>query len=144
MLITAGHSAELVRLGPALTAYIIDPRTNQYVIDPKANLTVEYSAIFDTAAPINSMEETLVTDLRLPMVRPGDQLETTDGPKKRNVHTARISIPILNIDRESTEFYPLNLDNIFHGGHQIILGRRFLQRFKLVYDGRTGSVTIEF
>ena len=57
------------------------------------------------------------------------------------MHLAQIYIPVL----EATIYGQFAAVDLVEGGqlHGVLLGRSFLQRFRMIYDGRNGGVIIE-
>jgi hypothetical protein len=62
------------------------------------------------------------------------------GAGEVNVHLAHVHIMAMG----STLYGPFCGVELIAGGqlHQALIGRTFLQHFTMVYEGRTGSVTI--
>jgi hypothetical protein len=105
---------------------------------PVPGIQQQYGLV-DTGATESCIDSLLASQLNLPVV---DKRMTAGahGAKEVNVHLAQIHVPVLNFTIWG-EFAAVDLAA---GGqqHRVLLGRTFLRRFKLAYDGPTGDVTI--
>ena len=97
------------------------------------------SALVDTGATESCIDSTLEAQLNLPIV---DQrfIAGVSGRQQVNVHLAQVHIPSLNF----TLYGSFNGVHLAAGGHHhvALIGRTFLARFTMVYEGRTGTVTL--
>jgi hypothetical protein len=118
--------ASLKEQGATLTVYIGYP----------PNLLMKLTALIDTGGTANTIEATIATRLRLPVVE-FDNVRGVHGGKDTTVHASLMSIPVLNINNEPHRFHAGDIHP-----RQVLLGRLFLEKYKLTYDGRTGSVFI--
>ena len=86
------------------------------------------------------IDTNLVKALNLPFVDRRD-FGGIDGASERPIHLAQIEIP----DLAFTIYGRFAAVNLVEGGqsHEVLLGRNFLIRFRMVYDGRSGEVIIE-
>jgi hypothetical protein len=96
-------------------------------------------ALVDTGAGESCIDSMLATQLNLPIVdrRP---MSGAHGSAETNMHLAQIHVPLLNF----TIYGVFAGVHLRAGGqwHHALIGRTFLQNFTLVYEGRTGTVTI--
>lgn len=96
-------------------------------------------ALVDTGASLNCIDAGLAMQLNLPVV---DRQVTSGahGKKEVNVHVAQIHVPTLG----HTIYGRFAAVDLIAGGqpHSALLGRTFLREFTMVYEGRSGSVTI--
>jgi hypothetical protein len=99
--------------------------------------------MLDTGANINCIETSLAVSLELPVVDVEGEVKVvgSGGMEKQPVYFALVSIPALNVDEEPEPFHSVG-DLQAIRPHQIVLGRPFLEKYRLAYDGRTGSVII--
>ena len=130
----------LVAFGPTLDVNIgFDPdyRITSAQRPQLPDMTVQ--ALLDTGATESCIDAMLAAHLGLPVV---DQrmIGGVGGSHKVNVHLAQIYIPDLN--------YTINglfsAVSLRAGGqhHLALIGRTFLQDFRMVYDGSTGTVEL--
>jgi len=96
-------------------------------------------ALVDTGATESCIDGGLAMRLNLPIVdrRP---LGGAHGVNEVNVHLGHIHIPALAF----TIYGPFCAVDLVAGGqaHHALIGRTFLQAFTMIYEGRTGTVTI--
>jgi hypothetical protein len=96
-------------------------------------------ALVDTGAVECSIDSQLATTLGLPVVdqRP---ISGVGGTSIVTFYLAQVHVPALRF----TLFGQFGGVHLIAGGqqHQALLGRSFLARFLMTYDGRTGEVTI--
>ena len=98
-----------------------------------------HPALVDTGARESCVDATVARDLGLP-VDGEKEISGIFGPRQTRIHRAQIYVPTLD-ETISGEFYAVNMaEGQFH--QRAILGRDFLFRCVLHYDGRTGEVTI--
>ena len=101
---------------------------------------VEYPALVDTGAVDSCIDESLARSLRLaPMNR--SLISGVGGIIEVNTYLAQAVVPSLSL----AFFGELAGVHLQAGGqeHVALLGRTFLRDHRLVYDGRTGLVTLE-
>lgn len=96
-------------------------------------------ALVDTGAAVSCIDSDLALQLRLPLIDQ-QQVAGVHGSQAVNVYLGQIFIPSLNWTIYG-EFFGVHLQS---GGqpHFALIGRTFLREFTLVYEGRTGTVTI--
>jgi len=96
-------------------------------------------ALVDTGAGESCIDSLLAAQLNLPIVNKRKQAGA-HGAKMVNIHMAQVHIPALNFILYG-EFAAVDLRI---GGQSIdaLIGRTFLQHFKMTYDGTTGDVEI--
>jgi predicted aspartyl protease len=96
-------------------------------------------ALVDTGANESCIDSLLAAQLNLPEVDKRMQAGA-HGAKKVSMHLAQVHIPTLGFTIYG-EFAAVDLRV---GGQSIdaLIGRTFLQRFKMIYDGVTGDVEI--
>jgi hypothetical protein len=96
-------------------------------------------AFVDTGASESCIDSNLAMRLNLPIVdqRP---ISGIHGAGLVNVHLAQIHIPSLAF----TIHGPFCGVDLIAGGqaHHALIGRTFLQAFTMIYEGRTGTVTL--
>ena len=97
-------------------------------------------ALVDTGATESSIDSDLAASLDLPFVGMED-FAGIDGSSAKPMHLAQIHIPSLGFSIYGM-FAAIELSE---GGqiHRVLLGRTFLRHFKLIFEGRSGDVTIE-
>ena len=130
----------LVRMGPTLSVQIGFDPSYQGARGVKPFIPPDlYPALVDTGATDSCIDASVATTLNLPIV---DRrlIAGVGGPVQVNVHAAQLYIPDLNWVIYG-QFCGVHLST---GGlvHLALIGRSFLRSYKLVYDGRTGDVTI--
>jgi len=133
----------LVSLGPTLTIDIgFDP-----TFDPAQLATGKLPApgitglhgLVDTGAIESCIDNLLAAQLNLPIVD-RRMIAGSAGPHQANVYLAQVHIPFLAY----TIWGAFAGVNLKAGGqvHSALIGRTFLRAFTMVYEGRTGTVTI--
>jgi predicted aspartyl protease len=137
----APASELLVSIGPTLLVDIgFDP---DYKPPPNPNVPVPgikgIHALVDTGATESCIDSMLATQLALPIV---DKrvVSGVSGPQEVNIHLAQVHVPSLPFTIYGT-FAGVHLAA---GGqpHKALIGRTFLSRFVMVYNGPTGDVTL--
>ena len=131
----------LARLGPTLSVQVgFDPsyrdaRGVTPILPPDL-----YPALVDTGAMESCIDASMATTLNLPIVD-RHWITGVGGPLQVNLHAAQVYIPDLNWVIYG-QFAGVHLSA---GGqvHLALIGRSFLRTCKLVYDGRTGDVTLD-
>ena len=126
----------LVQLGPTLEVDIgFDPAFSPDAGGSPALGMRGVHALVDTGSTTNCIDSQLAMTLGLPIV---DQalVAGVSGAKSVNMHLAHIHVPSLN----ETVFGSFAGVDLSAGGqpHLALIGRTFLKRFKMVYDGVTG------
>ncbi len=128
----------LVRLGPTLLVDIgLKPRNLQGG-DP--DLPVKrVRALIDTGAGCECIDDELARSLNLPITDEGE-ISGVGGKHHGYVYTARVWAP--GLDR--LLFQPFTGVKLRQGEswHRLILGRTFLRRYALSYNGATGEVEL--
>ncbi len=101
--------------------------------------TRQHLALVDTGATTSCIDSTLAINLGLPIAdrRP---VSGVHGSSEVNLHIAQMHVPSLDITVVGL-FAGVHLTA---GGqpHFALIGRTFLRDFTMVYQGRTGTVTI--
>lgn len=97
------------------------------------------AALVDTGARLSCIDTELAMELRLPIVDRG-MVTGVHGTMDLNLHSAQIHVPDLEFTLNG-RFYGVHLSSGTRP-HSVLIGRDFLQRFTMVYNGKTGSVTI--
>lgn len=106
---------------------------------PKPGTMVE--ALVDTGATESCIDALLATKLGLPVVD-RRKIAGAGGVHEVNVYLAQIHVPSLLFTIYGA-FAGVNLQD---GGqrHSVLVGRTFLRRVTMVYEGETGTVTITY
>jgi hypothetical protein len=96
-------------------------------------------ALVDTGAVESCIDAGLAMRLALPIID-RRRVSGVHGVAEVNVHLAHVHIPTLGF----TQYGPFCAVELIAGGqaHQALIGRTFLQHFTMVYEGRSGTVTI--
>jgi predicted aspartyl protease len=132
--------AWLVRNGPTLATRIGFDQGYRIADRVPPNLPEgEHAALVDTGAQLSCIDSALAADLNLPIVD-REPVSGAHGSHEVNVHLAQIYVPALE----------MTIVGRFHGvhltagnqKHLALLGRTFLQRCTMSYDGPAGTVTI--
>ncbi len=105
---------------------------------PTPGITGVY-ALVDTGAGESCIDSVLAAQLNLPIVDKR-MVAGAHGAQEVNMHLAQVRVPSLDINILGA-FAGVHLEA---GGqsHQALMGRTFLRNFTMVYEGRTGTVTI--
>jgi len=93
-----------------------------------------YSALIDTGADCSCINNQIALLLNLPVID-REKVAGVNGIQEQNVYGARIHIPDLQIERYGR--FPG-----FDAHFGVILGREFLKRLRMEYDGPSGSVIL--
>lgn len=130
----------LVQSGPVLVVDIgFDPAFQLGVTTPDLALKAQ-QALVDTGATESCIDSGIAMSLQLPIV---DQRQVSgiSGSHTVNMHLAQIYVPSLDF----TIFGAFAGVDLAAGGqpHAALIGRTFLQRFTMTYEGTTGKVMIE-
>jgi hypothetical protein len=137
----ASGAVLLVAHGPTLLVNIgFDPN---FTPGPTLSLPVPgitgINALVDTGAGDNCIDSLLAAQLNLPIVD-RRAISGIHGPQDANMHLAQVYVPILN----HLIYGVFAGVHLVAGGqiHRALIGRTFLQNYTMVYEGRTGTVTI--
>jgi len=137
----APASELLVSYGPTLLVDIgfdpnFQPPPNPNV--PVAGITGIH-ALVDTGATESCIDSLLATQLNLPIVD-RRMISGVHGQQEINMHLAQVHIPSLGF----TIYGAFAGVHLTAGGqpHRALIGRTFLQRFTMTYNGPTGAVTL--
>jgi predicted aspartyl protease len=97
------------------------------------------NALVDTGASVSCIDSLLASRLNLPIVD-RQRLSGAHGAAEVNLHLAQIYVPSLNF----TIYGMFAGVHLVAGGqpHAALIGRSFLQHYTMVYEGRTGTVTL--
>src|ERR1700722_15263570 len=132
----------LVNFGPTLMGDIgfdpkHDPAANPFGI-PVPGIT-QVHALVDTGATECCIDSMLAAQLKLPIVD-RRQISGIAGSHLANVYLAQVHVPILKVTMNGA-FSGVDLKA---GGqvHSALIGRTFLRHFKMIYEGKTGTVTV--
>jgi hypothetical protein len=132
----------LVGYGPTLIVDIgFDPKykpTSQPPVVPVAGLKGLH-ALVDTGATESCIDSLLAAQLGLPIVDKR-KISGVGGGHDVNIHLAQVHVPTLGFTIHGL-FAGVHLQA---GGqvHYALIGRTFLQAFTMVYEGKTGTVTL--
>jgi hypothetical protein len=132
----------LVAIGPTLFVQIgFDPAYDPLAVPIGApNLPTNFlHALVDSGATESCIDSTIATALNLPVID-RRSVSGVHGAGEVNMHLAHIHIPMLNFTLYGA-FAGVALQA---GGqqHHALIGRTFLRNFTMIYEGRTGTVTI--
>ncbi len=98
-------------------------------------------ALVDTGAGESCIDDLLATQLNLPVIdkRP---VSGSAGQHEAKIYLAQIHIPSLQF----TIYGSFAGVHLVAGGqvHQALIGRTFLAGFVMIYEGKTGNVTLKF
>jgi predicted aspartyl protease len=113
-----------------------DPKT---ATTPPVPLIQNMLALVDTGASESFIDNGLAVALQLPVVDKG-AVSGSIGSHPSDIYVAQIRVPALNVNIYG-RFSGVNL---IAGGqsHSVLLGRTFLRRLVMSYDGKTGRVTL--
>jgi len=97
------------------------------------------AALVDSGAVASCIDSGLAMQLNLPIFD-RQPISGISGRHEANMHLAQIHVPSLNF----TIWGAFAAVDLIAGGqpHHALIGRTFLQHFKMVYEGTTGSVII--
>lgn len=97
------------------------------------------AALVDTGATESCIDNLLAATLNLPIVD-RRRIGGVGGAHEVNMYLAQVHVPSLDF----TIYGAFAGVQLAAGGqqHQALLGRTFLRAFTMVYDGKTGDVTI--
>jgi predicted aspartyl protease len=96
-------------------------------------------ALVDTGATECCIDSLLAVQLNLPLVN-RRQIAGVHGSHLANVYLAQVHVPILGMTMNGA-FSGVDLRA---GGqiHSALIGRTFLRHFKMIYEGKTGTVIL--
>jgi len=116
-----------------------DPNWVPGVARPPVPAIANQEALVDTGASISCIDSGLAMRLNLPIVD-RQHFGGIGGRHEVNMHLAQIHVPSLNFTIHGS-FAAVDL---IAGGqrHYALIGRTFLMRFTMIYEGRTGTVTL--
>lgn len=136
-----GSADELTRYGPTIAVEIgldrdFQPGGGRRPRLPSARLP----ALVDTGAIETCIDVDLAMALNLPIIDSDRQVSGVGGVLGVNEYMAQIYIPELNF----TILGPFPGVHLAAGGqpHYALIGRTFLRRFNMNYEGRTGAVVV--
>lgn len=140
----AGRGAEsaadlLERVGPTLLVDV-GLRSLAPAGEPPDLPAKRIHALIDTGAGGECIDDELAQSLRLPTVEEGRMVSGIGGRHQASVYLARVYVPQL----ERLLFQRFAGVKLSEGDqpHRLILGRTFLRRYRVSYDGETGAVEI--
>lgn len=132
----------LVFLGPTLFVDVgfdpdHDPIANPHSIPTPGIAGVQ--ALVDTGASECCIDSLLAVQLKLPLVN-RRRVAGVHGSHTANVYLAQVHVPMLGVTMNGA-FTGVDLKA---GGqvHSALIGRTFLRHFKMIYEGKTGTVTL--
>lgn len=138
----ASGSEFLVSLGPTLFVDIgfdpnHDPISNPHGV-PVPGIT-GVQALVDTGATECCIDALLAAQLNLPLVN-RRRISGVHGSHTANVYLAQVHVPSLGMTMNGA-FSGVDLKA---GGqvHSALIGRTSLRHFKMIYEGKTGTVTL--
>jgi hypothetical protein len=131
----------LATWGPTLLVNIgFDKDWNDQKLTVPALAIAGVSALVDTGASESCIDDLLATQLNLPIIdrRP---MSGIGGSQEAKIYLAQIYIPSLAFTIYGA-FAGVHLEA---GGqvHKALIGRTFLSRFIMIYEGNTGTVTLK-
>lgn len=130
----------LVYHGPTLAVAVgFDKTWRASDHSPPNARAFELEALVDTGAQESCIDRLLAAQLNLPIVD-RESICGVHGEREVDVYLAQIYVPAINF----TEYGKFAGVELKEGGHRqhILLGRTFLSHFSLVYDGKTGKVSL--
>lgn len=133
-----GQPHELIRIGPQLKVQIGFDTAFEVGRDPVLPSTL-HDALVDTGAFLSCIDSTVANSLQLPIVD-RQMVAGVHGAHEVNIHLSQIIVPELQLILYG-RFAGVHLQA---GGqpYSALLGRLFLEKIKMVYNGVTGSVVI--
>jgi len=135
----APGSQLLVNFGPTLFVDIgFDPTWKAYIGIPVSGIQ-KVEALVDTGASECCIDNLLASQISLPIVD-RRTISGIHGSQTANVYLAQVYIPSLNFTMHGA-FSGVDLQA---GGqrHSALIGRTMLNHFTMIYEGRTGTVTL--
>lgn len=140
----AGKGAEgpgdlLERVGPTLLVDV-GLRSTAAPGDPPELPAKKVHALIDTGAGGECIDDDLAKRLRLPVIEEGRLVSGIGGRHETVVYMARVYVP--SLDRLLFQrFTGVRLSD-GDQPHRVILGRTFLRRYRMTYDGDAGGVEL--
>jgi hypothetical protein len=134
-------SSLLASFGPTLIVDIgFDPNFNPQVNFPPPIPGIRgVQALVDSGAAESCIDNLLASQLSLPIIdrRP---ISGAHGSHLTNIYLAQVHVPSLVF----TIYGAFAGVDLLAGGqvHNALIGRTFLRHFTMVYEGRTGTVTL--
>ena len=134
-----GYSGKdaLIVYGPTLYVQVgFDPAYRSGIPELPAE---NHPALVDTGALASCIDSRLAEELQLPTID-RQSVSGVHGSSQVNIHLAQIYIPNLTFTIYG-QFAGVHLQA---GGqlHKALIGRTFLEKFSMDYDGSTGSVIL--
>ncbi len=128
----------LVRFGPTVSVQIGYDPAFKVGVRPDLPETI-LPALVDTGATESCIDTDLAKKLNLPLVDRGE-LSGSQGSHTADIYLAQIHV----IDLAFSVYGRFAGVHLAAGNqpHAALLGRTFLRNFKMIYEGRTGEVTI--
>ena len=130
----------LVTWGPTLVVNVgFDPNYKSPPPAPPVAGITGVHALVDTGAIECCIDSLLATQLGLP-IADKRSIAGVGGAQVVNMHLAQTHVPTLNF----TMYGLFAGVHLAAGGqaHRVLMGRSFLSAFTMVYEGRTGTVTL--
>ena len=130
----------MVRYGPTLYVEIgFDPSFRPDGVSRPNLSNDQFPVLVDTGASESCIDSTLAEELGLPIVG-RESIAGAHGAAVVNFHLAQIVVPAF----QHIVYGRFAGVHLVEGGqrHQALLGRTFLMNFGMMYDGRTGMVTL--
>lgn len=137
---SAPGSVLLTTWGPTLLVDIgFDPMYNPKSSKAPPPGMTGINALVDTGAMESCIDSLLAAQLGLPIVD-RRKVSGVHGSQEVNVHLAQVHVPSLKV----TIYGAFAGVHLAAGGqaHNALIGRTFLRNFTMVYEGRTGTVTL--
>jgi predicted aspartyl protease len=126
--------------GPTLSVNVGFDKTWRASSDAPPNARgFELEALVDTGAQDNCIDRLVAAQLNLPVVD-RERVCGVHGEREVDVYVAQVYVPALKFT-EYGKFAGVELKESGHRQH-LLLGRTFLSHFTLVYDGKTGEVSL--
>jgi predicted aspartyl protease len=135
----ANGSDLLVQVGPTLLVSIgFDPQWKGLPNLPIPGLR-DIRALVDTGATESCIDSLLAAKLNLPIVDKRG-VSGIHGTQEVRIHLAQVHVPSLGF----TLYGAFAGVHLAAGGqpHMALIGRTFLRRYTMVYEGKTGTVTL--
>jgi hypothetical protein len=130
----------LVFHGPTLFVAVgFNPQFVPTGVNPPNPAALTVQALVDTGATESCIDNLVAAQLNLPIID-RRQISGVHGANTVNMHMAQIFVP-------SLAFWIYGVFagvDLAAGGqvHRALIGRTFLRNFTMIYEGRTGTVTI--
>jgi len=130
----------LINLGPTVKVDIgFDPNWKLHGGSVPIPAIKDIDALVDTGATVSCIDDSLAVQLKLPF-HDEQPMAGVGGQHMAKMYIAQIHVPLLKFTIYGT-FAGVHLAA---GGqiHRALIGRTFLTRFKMVYEGATGIVKL--